>query len=125
MVTILTFQQLYFNKFLQENPSYHKVILDISELLQTAYEKSSTAPDESVLPASLLTVIQLFENCDLREKLVYFKSSFTKHQMFIMSYIEQFETILLYIRASTEALIKYFFAHDHLNYARLLPVYLS
>ena len=26
---------------------------------------------------------------------------------------------------STEALIKYFFAHDYLNYARLLPIYLS
>ena len=26
---------------------------------------------------------------------------------------------------STEALLKYFFAHDHLNYARLLPIYLS
>ena len=74
---------------------YHKVILDISELLQTAYGKYSTAPDESVIPAPLLTAIQLFENCDLREKLVCFKSSFTKQQMFIMSYIEQFETILL------------------------------
>ena len=25
---------------------------------------------------------------------------------------------------STEALIKYFFAHDHLNYARMMPLYL-
>ena len=26
---------------------------------------------------------------------------------------------------STEALIKYFFAHDHYNYPCLLPIYLS
>jgi len=26
---------------------------------------------------------------------------------------------------SLEALIKYFFAHDHLNYARMLPLYMS
>ena len=26
---------------------------------------------------------------------------------------------------NTESLIKYFFAHDHLNYARLLPLYIS
>ena len=47
----------------------------------------------------------------------------------------QFETILLFVRAtrqrdmllhmqSLEALIKYFFAHDHLNYARLMPLYI-
>ena len=53
-----------------------------------------------------------------------------------MTYMKQFETIFMYVRAtcekdfhlhleSTEALIKYFFAHDHLNYAPLLPIYLS
>ena len=60
----------------------------------------------------------------------------TKQQKFIASYLKQFETILSYVRATrernfllhletTEELIKYFFAHDHLNYARLLPLYLS
>ena len=50
--------------------------------------------------------------------------------------MKQFETFLLYTTATreknfplhleaTNALIKYFFAHDHLNYARLLPLYLS
>jgi len=52
------------------------------------------------------------------------------------NYIKQFETILQFVRStrqrdillhmqSLESLIKYFFAHDHLNYAHLLPLYLS
>ena len=48
----------------------------------------------------------------------------------------QFETILHFIRGtrqrdlqlhleSIQSLMKYFFAHDHLNYAKLLPLYIS
>ena len=50
--------------------------------------------------------------------------------------MKQFETILKFVRAtrqrdlllhmqSLESLITYFFAHDHLNYAGLLPLYIS
>ena len=49
--------------------------------------------------------------------------------------MKQFQTILQFVRAtrernislhleSLEALTKYFFAHDHLNYARLMPLYM-
>ena len=60
----------------------------------------------------------------------------TPLQKFLFNYIKQFETVLLFIRAtrdrdielhlqSLESLIKYFFAHDHMNYAPLLPLYLA
>ena len=50
--------------------------------------------------------------------------------------MKQFETILRFVRSTRKenillhmdcikSLIKYFFAHDHLNYARLLSLYLS
>ena len=53
---------------------------------------------------------------------------------FLRNYMKQFECILRHIRASRqgewrlhlaaqEELCKYFFAHDHLNYARLSPLY--
>ena len=56
--------------------------------------------------------------------------------LYLKIYFKQFESILLFVRVtrernfalhleSKEALIKYFFAHDHQNYARLLPLYLS
>lgn len=55
---------------------------------------------------------------------------------FLANYIMQFQTILNFLRATREKnfslhlesvnqLIKYFFAHNHTNYARLLPLYLS
>ena len=53
---------------------------------------------------------------------------------FLRNYMNQFECTLRHIRASRqgewrlhlaakEELCKYFFAHDHLNYASLSPVY--
>ena len=118
------------------NPEYEKLFSDISELLHQSYEKSVTSSPGNSLPESLSIAIQLYENSDFVQKLTEFEKSFTKQQKFIMSYIKRFETILLYVRATrernfelhieaTHALIKYYFAHDHLNYAHLLPVYLS
>lgn len=59
----------------------------------------------------------------------------TKLESFILNYVKQFETILRFICAtrggdielhleSVRDLLKYFFAHNHLNYARLLSLYL-
>ena len=136
MVALLTFYKLYFIRFLSVNPEYEKLFSDISELLHQSYEKSVTSSPGNSLPESLSIAIQLYENSDFVQKLTEFEKSFTKQQKFVMPYINQFETILLYVRATrernfelhleaTHALIKYYFAHDHLNYARLLPVYLS
>ena len=55
---------------------------------------------------------------------------------FLMKYLEQVESLLQLISAcrsgdwegylaALENNIKYFFAHDHLNYARLMPVHLA
>ena len=136
MVTLLTFYQLYFNKFLHLYPEYKELILDISEQLLNSYEQSIASSDENFLSTALSQAIQLYENGGLLDKMVEFENSLTKQQKFIITYMKQFETILMHIRAtrekdfklhleSTEALTKYFFAHDHLNYARLLPIYFS
>lgn len=57
--------------------------------------------------------------------------SLNKMQKFMISYLKQFQTILLFVHATrqkdfrlhlaaTESLLKYFFTHDHQSYARLL-----
>ena len=72
----------------------------------------------------------------IASKIEKFKQEMNPIQKFLFIYIKQFETILLFLRATrdrdidlhlvaTESLIKYFFAHDHLKYARLLPMYLA
>jgi hypothetical protein len=59
----------------------------------------------------------------------------TKTEIFLSNYVKQFQCIMKYIRATrennidlhleaTEDLMKYFFAHNNLNYARLLSLYL-
>ena len=78
----------------------------------------------------------MFESRDIFRKIKQSEGTANKIQRFIGNYMKQFETILQFVRAtrqrdlllhmqSLESLTKYFFAHDHLNYARLLPLYIS
>ena len=78
----------------------------------------------------------MFESRDMFRKIKQSEGTANKIQRFIGNYMKQFETILQFVRAtrqrdlllhmqSLESLTKYFFAHDHLNYARLLPLYIS
>lgn len=56
-------------------------------------------------------------------------------EKFIFNYVKQFETVLMYIRSIREGdieihlhslfeILKYFFAHNNLTYARLIPLQL-
>ena len=71
-----------------------------------------------------------------REKLKTFDLTLGKQATFYRNYMKMFELLLLFIRgtrqrlwdshlASLHHLVKYFFAHDQQNYARMVPVYLS
>ena len=135
-VTLLTFYQLYFDKFLKDYPEDEAVISIAVRELRQSYMKSINNDGTNHLNNSLNNLTSLFESCNLQKKMNQFQGSMTKQQKFITSYLKQFETILSYVRATrernfllhletTEELIKYSFAHDHLNYARLLPLYLS
>ena len=136
MVTIITFYTLYFESFLEKYPTYKTKLTYISELLQKSYKDSKQKMYENDLPETFVTATHLFDASGITKALDEFEISFTNQQKFVLSYIKQYESILLYVRAtrennftlhleSTERLIKYFFAHDHLNYARMLPQYLS
>ena len=137
MTTLLALYQLYFNSFLEKNPECKSTIYNISQKIKVSYQNDRDSCYEyQHLKDSLTEVLALFEACNLKACTIEFENSMNKMQRFIINYFKQFETILLYIRAtrernfllhieSTEELIKYFFAHDHLNYARLLPLYLA
>ena len=90
MVTLISFYQLYFNRFLQLHPKYEKLFIKISELLRRSYEQSISSNGENCLPDSLSAAIQMYENCELLNELSEFENTFTKQQKFIMSYIKQF-----------------------------------
>ena len=69
------------------------------------------------------------------KKLAEFEGN-AKMQHFVLNYTKQFEMILQFVRStmqqdlqlhmeSLEYPTKYFFAHDHQNYACLLPLYIT
>ena len=69
-------------------------------------------------------------------KLETFKKNLSNQALFLHNFMTMIEGLLLFIRASRQCLwslhlysldnfVKYFFAHDQLNYAHMAPVYLA
>ena len=136
-VTVISVYTLYFKNYLSEED--HLLVRDLAEQLRDAYRGDSGSDTET--SEQLHKVINedssFFDHVvGISKKLESFKTQLNPIQIFLLNYVKQYETVLTFIRAtrdrdinlhlkSLESLIKYFFAHDHLNYARLLPLYLS
>ena len=137
-VTLLALYSLYFRKFLQLQPDEEAFLKETSTRLGEAYKEDINLDPESRhnLSDAVTKTIKMFESRDIFKRIKQSEGTAKKIQRFISNYMKQFEAILQFVRAtrqrdillhmqSLEALIKYFFAHDHLNYARLLPLYIS
>ena len=137
-VTLLALYDLYFQSFLSTEPEERAYLQESSLHLREAYQKDINRNTEAErnLHDILKNTLTMMESRDMTKKMEQFEVSANKIQRFILNYIKQFETILLFIRStrqhdlllhmeSIESLTKYFFAHDHLNYARLLPLYIA
>ena len=137
--TIISIYTLFFKKCFSQLPDDFHTIETLAEKLRDAY-KGDTCDDIETIDDLNRIVNEdslFFEQIvGISNKLESLKTDMTPIQKFLLNYVKQFETILIFIRAtrdrdialhlkSLEALIKYFFAHDHLNYARLLPLYLA
>ena len=123
----------------QRLPEEQIILLDLSNSLKEAYENDiRTIPSlgENLLKVVNEDSVWFDKIVGIASKIETFKQEMDPIQKFLIIYIKQFETILLFLRATrdrdinlhlaaTESLIKYFLAHDHLNYARLLPMYLA
>ena len=99
--------------------------------------KTSMKTQNTDITSVTLLLKQLtFLNPDTFQKIKQSESTTNKIQRYIGNYINFFETILKFGRSTRqrdlllhmqclESLMKYFFAHDHLNHARRLPLYIS
>lgn len=129
---------LYFQKFLKQQPEEESFLKETSALLGEAYQQDmNTDPGgRHHLNDAVAKTVEMLESRDILQKINQCKDTSNKMQSFVRNYMKQFETILQFVRAtrqrdislhmqSVESLAKYFFAHDHLNYARLLPLYFS
>ena len=138
-VTLISIYTLFFEQFLIQFPDDYNLVRTLSEQLRDAYKGDSgpeTETNDDVLRVINEDSIFFDKIVGLAGRIETFKNDMNPIQNFLFNYVKQFETILLFIRAtrdrdielhlqSLESLIKYFFAHDHLNYARLLPMYLA
>ena len=134
-MTLLALYNLYFKSFLAKEPVEKLFLNDVSIRLREAYQNDVCSSVENRLnPKDAVTeTIGVFNSRGILVKLEEFEDNADDIQKYILNYMKEFETILQFVRAtrqrdlllhleSTEALIKYFFAHDHQNYARLLPM---
>ena len=136
-ITIISMYTLFFQQFLKKFLNEHQLVVELSNTLKDAYENDVN----SETPEDLVKIINedavWFDRLiGVTSKIAIYKKDMNPILTFLFNYIKQFETILLFIRATrdqdidlhlaaTESLLKYYFAHDHLNYARLLPMYLA
>ena len=137
-ITLIVLYKLYFTKFLKTDADDIAFFEKLSNGLTEAFENDTTSNTErhDHLNATVTETIHMFKSRNLFEKLEIFEKGANNLQKFILNYMKQFGTILQFVRStrqrdihlhmeSIESLTKYFFVHDHLNYARLLPLYIS
>ena len=124
--------KLYGDAFFQQNPDVLEECSRKAELLVTActsdnYEDVQVAHSDFTQALNTLGISQQMETFD---------ESHGALGKALICYMQMVLEMMMYIRAvrtgnwrlhlhATEAFIKYFFAHDKLNYARLMPLYLA
>ena len=122
MVTLIALYNLYFHSFLTSDPEERPALHSVSTLLGEACHReiNQSTEQKKYLIGAIREVMTVFESRGITKKLAEFEGNANKMQHFVLNYMKQFEMIILFVRST-----KYFFAHDHQNYARLLPLYIT
>ena len=138
MFTLIALYNLYFHSYLTSDPEERPPLHSVSTLIGEAYHRdiNQITEKKKYLIDAIREVMTVFESRAITNKLAEFEGNANKMQHFVLNYMKQFEMIILFVRStieqdlqlhmeSLESLTKYFFAHDHQNYARLLPLYIT
>lgn len=135
MVSLQALFILYQKAFLsQQDPLMVEQIKDYAKQLGNACERSTK---KEVQQASA-RMVQGMKTLDVMGKMKTFEKENNKRPEFqvFLGYMRMIMEMMLFIRAvrtgdwqqhltSLQLFTKYFFAHDQLNYARMLPLYLA
>ena len=135
MVTIQAVFSLYWEVLIEEYPSLQEPCMDVLQKLVSALENTA---DSTLVEEALSQMQSTLTSQDIFVKMEQFDSEHLKQPVFkfLRMYMEQVLMIFTYIRATrngqwtlhlhaAEGLCKYFFAHDKLKYARMVPLYLA
>lgn len=125
---------LYIEAFLKENPHHEEEYLKLSNLVHDSCKEG----DCSDVKVAHTEVLKSLEKSTFGDSLDKFEVQGCKQPLFkaAVQYMKMIVELSLFIRAvrtadwklhltSLESLVKYFFAHDKRNYARVIPLYLS
>ena len=134
VVTLQALFALYQKAFFQSSQEDLKSIADLSQEVAEACTLASNVE----LKEANTKLLEAVENQDLLKKMAEFDATRDQHPLFKVTreYMRMVMEMLQFIRAvrtgdwklhlqALQVFTKYFFAHDRLNYARMMPLYLA
>ena len=133
MTLYLSLYGLYLKSFLEKFPETLETISEIKSR-KTSMKEHIEKNNKEEVKISHQTLNDIFESID--DKLKVHSEKLEYQGRFFRNYMDMFENLLLFVRASRQGawelhlsslneFVKYFFAHDQLNYARMTPLYLA
>ena len=104
MVTLIALYRSYFQRFLTTAPEKRHFLAESSACLEEAYrrETSDTPGPGNHLIKRLNEILGKMESENISSKLEESEENATKIQRFILNYMKQFETILMFIRSTRQ-----------------------
>ena len=133
MILYLSLNKLYLKGALEKHPHFleeistarNKIFSGISDEYDGEHLKMIY--DDSIADITESGIVTTLEEYD---------QSLSQQPLFLRNYMVMYEALLLFVRSSREGnwalhlssldnMVKYFFAHDQINYARLTPLYLA
>ena len=132
IITLQKLHSLYQAAFFEQHSDFLDRLTVAAEILEDACHGSGDVHQAQE------KMMQEIQSLNIQAKMCQFDKQNSGKRLFVImrQYLQMITEVLQYIRAvrtgnwhlhlqSTETFIKYFFAHDMLNYARMMPVYLS
>ena len=130
----LALSRFYFRDWFSQNEECFHNLDDLREELK--YLSSLSYERRNAIKISSERLSQLLETSELFEKFEEFEKSLKQQGRHLRNYMSMCECLLLFIRSSRQGIwnlhlsslncfVKYFFAHDQINYTRLTPLYLA
>jgi len=134
LITVQALFEIYQEDFFKQHPDLYAIVEQASKELDAACKDCS----KKCLKTTHNKLVHTISSTQILEKMKIFDAEHTEIPlfMFVRHYMRMVLEMMSFIRAvrtgdwelhleALELFTKYFFAHDMLNYARMIPVYLA
>lgn len=129
MILYLSLLKVYLTTFETEIASH-------GDLQPRRGKITASLPEQEITKEIFNEALLHFAENKLFQQIESHGESFKNQALFLRKYMDMFEILLLFQRASREenwelhlasldAMVPYFFSHDQINYARMTPLYLA